>query len=80
MPGSEYRPVDCGLHSEYELMAMHRSRVRLVYFSENSGLLSAEGVVWDVLTRDKAEYLVLKIAAEPLLYTRLDRIRAVERL
>ena len=70
----EYRPVDCGLHSEYELLAMHGSEIRLSYVSEQGEMLQEEGRVVDVLTRDKAEYLVLSHQARTPLEVRLDRI------
>ena len=76
---SPYKPVSCGLHSEYELLAMHRSRVRLSCISEEGVAQTVEGQVLDVVTRNKAEYLVLEIDGMEVKSIRLDRIRRLEK-
>ena len=76
---SPYKPVSCGLHSEYELLAMHRSRVRLSCTSEEGVAQTVEGKVLDVVTRNKAEYLVLEIDGMEVKSIRLDRIRRLEK-
>ena len=72
---SDYKPVSCGLHSEYELLAMHRTRVRLSYLSGAESVQTVEGQVMDVVTREKAEYLVLEIDRAEIVSVRLDKIR-----
>ena len=74
-----YKPVSCGLHSEYELLAMHRSRVRLSCIPEDGGAQTVEGKVLDVVTRNKAEYLVLEIDGMEVKSIRLYRIRRLEK-
>ena len=76
---SVYKPVSCGLHSEYELLAMHRSRVRLSSLSGAKSMQTVEGKVMDVVTRDKAEYLVLEIDGGETVSIRLDKIRHLEK-
>jgi len=71
-----YEPIDCGLHSEYELLAMHRSRIKLAYHTVSGKSLQAEGRVIDVQTRDRAEYMVLDTAGQSPLAVRLDRIHS----
>lgn len=71
-----YKPIDCGLHSEYELLAMHRSRIGLTYHAGSGETLQQEGRVIDVLTRNRAEYLVLERAGQMPLAVRLDRIHS----
>jgi len=76
---SVYKPVSCGLHSEYELLAMHRSRVRLSCISDDKSLQTLEGKVLDVVTREKAEYLVLETDGTEAVSIRLDRIQRLEK-
>ncbi len=72
MSEQDYRPIACGLHSELELLAMHRRRVRLVL---DEGTL--EGRVLDLAVHDRAEFLVLESGGERH-EIRLDRIRSIE--
>lgn len=76
---SVYKPVSCGLHSEYELLAMHRSRVRLSCMSDEKPLQTVEGKVMDVVTREKAEYLLLEIEGTEVISIRLDKIKHLEK-
>ena len=77
---SDYKPVSCGMHSEYELLAMHRTRVRLSCLSGAESVLAVEGQVMDVVTREKAEYLVLEIDGAEIVSVRLDKIRQLEKV
>lgn len=80
MTTSDYRSVSCDRHSEYELLAMRRQRIRL-------RAVTADGVeqvllcrVVDVQTRDGAEFLVLEMPSGARKSVRLDRILAAEAL
>ncbi len=64
----DYRPIACGLHSELELLAMHRESVRLVLPDGE-----AAGRVVDLVVHDGAEFLVLESAGGRA-EIRLDRI------
>ena len=72
-----YVPIDCGLHSEYELLAMRCSEVRLSFVDESGELLSRTGRITDVFARSQAEFLVLAPDGQPALEVRLDRVRGV---
>ena len=72
MSENDYRPIACGLHSELELLAMHRRPVRLVL---DDGTL--EGRVLDLVVHDRAEFLVLESGGRRR-EIRLDRIRRIE--
>ena len=76
---SVYKPVSCGLHSEYELLAMHRSRVRLGCTSDDKAPQTLTGKVVDMVTREKAEYLVLEIDGAETISVRLDKIQHLEK-
>lgn len=67
----DYRPIDCGLHSELELLAMRRQPVTLILRDGE-----AAGRVVDLVVRDGAEYLVLESAGGRS-EIRLDRIGEV---
>lgn len=68
----DYRPIACDLHSELELLAMHRQLVRLVLEDGE-----AVGRVADVVVHDRAEFLVLE-SGTGRSEIRLDRIATVE--
>ncbi|WP_456372636.1 transcriptional antiterminator, Rof [Thiolapillus sp.] len=71
----DYSPIPCGLHSEYELLAMRRARVVLVHVDERGQEQQLQGRVEDVFTRQGAEYLRLALAGGEIVDLRLDRIR-----
>jgi transcriptional antiterminator Rof (Rho-off) len=63
-----------------ELLAMRRMAVEVVAVDESGQPQRLEGNVVDVLTRDGAEYLVLRhTGAEPV-SLRLDRLRTISDL
>ena len=70
---TRYQPIDCGLHSEYELLAMRRRWVTLGF----SGEQMIEGRVVDVFTLKGAEYLRLQLTDGENLDIRLDHIREI---
>ena len=54
---TDYQPISCQLHSEYELLAMHRTPVRVSLAGRDSPLL---GIIIDIKARNGAEFLLLK--------------------
>lgn len=74
---SRYRPIDCGLHSEYELLAMHRKTVELCCVDAAGEVRWLAGEVQDVFTRNAAEYLRLGQGDEEHVDIRLDRISQI---
>ena len=75
---TDYVPIDCDQHSVLELLAMRRARVS-VRVEAAGAELRLEAVVCDVLTRDGAEYLILRDAGGEELSVRLDRLLGVSR-
>ena len=68
-----YRPVDCGLHSRFELAVM-RGRALTLGWRQPDGSLRREPILpLDLVTRDGAEYLLMEAGGERL-QLRLDRI------
>jgi transcriptional antiterminator Rof (Rho-off) len=71
----DYRPISCGLHSEYELLAMRRAEVSLIHRDDQGCEHRLRGRVEDVFTRQGAEYLRLRQEDGAVRDLRLDRIR-----
>ena len=71
---TDYTPVDCGLHSEYELAIMQHVRVKLGW-RDATGAVHIETVIpVDLRTRNSEEFLVVSGADGAKLEIRLDRI------
>jgi len=68
-----YQPIDCGLHSEYELLVMQHSDIRLVFTDSNGTRQVVCGVPTNVTTRDGAEFLLIE-HTDSQISVRLDRI------
>ncbi len=77
MTTNDYVPIGCDQHSILELLAMHRSRVRVDALDESGAPISLDGRVADVITRAGAEYLVLDAGAAGMRSMRLDRVIAI---
>ncbi|MGD2119638.1 MAG: Rho-binding antiterminator [Chromatiales bacterium] len=74
---NDYQPVACSLHSEYELLAMHRETVALEC-NDTQLPHTLTGMVIDLVTRDGAEYLCLD-TDNGMQQVRLDRIQRLTR-
>ncbi len=74
---SDYQPIDCGLHSRYELAIMHRMPLTLCWRGSD-GLTHLETLLPEDLQTSKGEeFLVLRNGSGEQLKVRLDRITAV---
>jgi transcriptional antiterminator Rof (Rho-off) len=71
---TDYVPIDCDQHSVLELLAMRRTRVIVESRQPEGNVSVVEGVVSDVLTREGAEYLILRDPAGEGFSIRLDRL------
>ncbi|MCW8826791.1 MAG: Rho-binding antiterminator [Gammaproteobacteria bacterium] len=71
---SDYTPITCAQHSEYELMAMHRNSVMLRVVGASEDIT---GTVVDITTRSGCEYMVLLLAGGEKREVRLDLIESV---
>ncbi|MCG7866039.1 MAG: hypothetical protein B6D70_02750 [gamma proteobacterium symbiont of Stewartia floridana] len=74
MSDNPYRPIACGLHESYQYAVMTRSRLDLNWRDESGQHHQAQVLPIDVVTRDKAEYLVVRDSSGEELAVRLDRI------
>jgi Rho-binding antiterminator len=77
---TDYRPIDCGQYSEYELAILQRKRLR-VSWHEFDGQSHIELLTpIDLRTRDHEEFLVVKRPDGRAFELRLDYIVRVEEL
>ena len=70
---TDYTPVSCAQHSEYELMAMHRKRVTLHFVESDRRVV---GRIVDIFTHNSAEYMVLMLDDNQRKEIRLDSIKS----
>jgi Rho-binding antiterminator len=74
MSSDNYKPIDCGLHSEYELAIMHGRTLKLKWLDENGNVLTEKLKPLDIETRDQQEFLIASNTNDILYKIRLDRI------
>ena len=80
MTVTDYRPVDCDLHSEYELVIMQRSKIVLTW-QQVAGSIQTEAVLpLDLLTRSGEEFMVFSTGTGTEYEIRLDHIRSFSRI
>ncbi len=71
---TDYRPIDCGLHSEYELAIMQGRRLTLRWHEAGGEARRETLLPIDLVTRDGAEYLLAEDRDGRRLEIRLDHI------
>jgi len=77
---TDYRPVDCDLHSKYELLILQRSRIMLTW-RDVAGSIQTEALLpLDLLTRSGEEFMVLSTGTGAEREIRLDHIRNFSRI
>ncbi len=73
----KYIPVSCQLHSELELAIMHNKKLKInVNKSSENSFLTIKP--YDVITKDKCEFLLGKDSEGNAIDIRLDQIRAFQ--
>jgi Rho-binding antiterminator len=71
---TDYTPVDCGIHSEYELAIMHHEKLDLGWSDAAGAIHLATVLPVDLCTRNSEEFLVVATTEGAQLEIRLDRI------
>ena len=75
---TDYQPIDCELHSQYELAVMRASALRLSW-RDSTGITHSQRLVpTDLRSRKGEEFLVALNAAGDSLEIRLDPITGME--
>lgn len=73
MDDTNYIPVSCDLHSQYELAIMHNSKLELSWLEDNEPV-TATVIPRDIQTRNHAEYLIAETLDGKKTEFRLDHI------
>ena len=69
-----YIPIDCGLHSEYELAIMHKTKINLSWI-DSDNLKHTESVMpIDLVIKTKQEFLKIQTQDNKINEIRLDKI------
>jgi len=76
---TDYTPIDCGLHSEYELAIMHGRSLQLRWRDEAGKAHNELLRPLDLQARNKEEFLVVENRQGERMCFRLDRIEATEK-
>lgn len=71
---TDYTPIDCGLHSEYELAIMHGENLQLEWRDDAGQQHTASVKALDLQVHDHAEFLLAETYEGERLQIRLDRI------
>jgi len=69
-----YKPITCGLYSEYELAIMRRIQLRLGWLGDNGQQHIGAVQPLDLYTRQHVEYLLVRSLDKQQHEIRLDRI------
>ena len=75
---TDYTPVDCGLHSSYELAIMQHQLVRLSWLDNEASMHTETVLPTDLVTRNGEEFMRITRAGGDSLEIRLDHIRRFE--
>jgi transcriptional antiterminator Rof (Rho-off) len=75
---TDYTPVDCGLHSSYELAIMQHQLVRLSWLDNEASVHTETVLPTDLVTRNGEEFMRITRAGGDSLDIRLDHIRRFE--
>lgn len=74
MTSDNYQPIECGLHSEYELAIMHGAALNLSWRDAQGEVITHTVKPIDLQTRDRQEFLIVQGPANVIYEIRLDRI------
>jgi len=73
---TDYTPIDCGLHSQYELAIMQRQQLRMSWTTGSQPVTACTVIPVDILTRAGQEFLLVRDEKDREHTIRLDRITA----
>lgn len=74
MENDHYTPIECGLHSEYELAIMHKSRIKINWKEPDNSLHTETATPIDLIVKEKQEFLKIKTIDDVIHEIRLDKI------
>jgi transcriptional antiterminator Rof (Rho-off) len=71
---TDYRPIDCALHGDYELAILQRHRLQLTWLDSNNATHLEVITPTDLLTRQGEEFMFITRRGGQIEEIRLDRI------
>jgi len=71
---NRYHPINCDLHSEYELAIIHKLMLQLAWTDETGQQNIGKVMPLDLKARDKQEFLIGQSNDGEIHYIRLDKI------
>lgn len=70
----EYIPVNCNFYDELEALATMKKHCQIIFRHQNGAISTIRGVIFDLYTLNKMEYLVMDSG----LKIRLDKLIEVD--
>lgn len=70
----DYIPIDCGLHSQYELAIMQQTKTVIRWIDDQQIQHDETIEPLDLITRNKKEYMTVKTGNNEIIDIRLDKI------
>jgi hypothetical protein len=52
-----YKPVSCSFFEHLESLAVKKEKVRILYFNKKNEEILVEGIIVNIYSKDKAEFL-----------------------
>ena len=77
---TDYTPIDCGRHSEFELAIMHRDSLNLVWRDADGATHTKVVIATKLLTRNSEEFMRVSDTSGIKCEIRLDRILQLIRI
>lgn len=77
---TDYTPIDCGRHSEFELAIMHRDTINLIWRDADGATHTEVVIAADLLTRNSEEFMRVSTTNGIEREIRLDRILQFSRI
>ena len=77
---TDYKPVDCSLHSEYEAAIVQRRSMRVSWTDASSQLHTDILRPVDLVTRQHEEFMLAETCDHKMIEIRLDYISKTEKL
>lgn len=71
---TDYRPIACSLHDEYEIAIMQKRAITISWLAEEGQRIRASVSPKDLLVRDGEEFLLFETADNQRIEVRLDKI------
>ncbi len=70
----KYIPINCDFYDEIEILAMRRTKCKIVYQNKENEVQTIEGIINDVYAKNKEEFLIVNKE----LKIRLDQLISID--